>query len=68
MAAVKYAVSMSSEQYGHEEFGTHEKAEDALAQAGRLVAAATTAVADNLIARDIHISVLPATECGNPDA
>ena len=68
MVAVRYAVSMSSEQYGHEEFGTHEKAADALSQAGRLVAEATMAAADDLIARDIHISVLPATECGDPDA
>ena len=65
MTTVRYEVAMSSEQYGHEMFGTYEGADgaaDALSQARRLVTSASREAASDGIARDIHISVLPVTE------
>lgn len=68
MAALKYEVSMSSEQHGHEMFGEHTEAAEALAQAGRLVVAAAKEATSDGIARDVHISVLPAAECDDSEA
>lgn len=62
MAALKYEVSMSSEQHGHEMFGSHADVAEAMAQATRLVTAAAKAAVDDGIARDVHVSVLPATD------